>query len=265
MGCIWQVVSYTLTAPLYLIMHLLSSPVASASAAAGADAIIADAAEIDLVPTSVVLGLIVPTMLMGLPTPDVVSAATHYNFIALWQIFPLLHSVAFYTLRFVLPSSSHPTGTREKAHLKSVASVYKFALSFAIASQLAGLAVALTPAALVPSQWAAPFEQVSVWTLLPPFSFSTYPSVTVTGETLRDALAPLTMHFLKFDIYGGNTALLVWSFFLYVGSGPSATVLSALLKTVVWTVVGGPIAAAAVLLWARDEVVLSQPRSVKRK
>ncbi len=265
MGCIWQVVSYTLTVPLYLIMHLLSSPAASATAAAGADAIVADAADIDLVTTSVVLGLIVPTMLMGLPTPDVVSAATHYNLIALWQPFPLLHSIAFYTLRFVLPSSGRPTATKEKAHLKSVASVYKFALAFAIASQLAGLAVALTPAALVPSQWSEPFEQVDLWTLLPPLSFASYPSVTAAGETLRDALAPLTMHFLKYDIYGGNTALLAWAFYLYVGSGPSASLLNGLLKTVVWTVVGGPIAAAAVLLWARDEVVLSQPQSVKRK
>ncbi len=73
-GCIWQVLTYTATAPLYLIMHLLTSPVAGASSAgSSADAIIANAADIDLVPVCVVLGLIIPSVLIGLPAPDVVS------------------------------------------------------------------------------------------------------------------------------------------------------------------------------------------------
>ncbi len=108
------------------------------------------------------------------------------------------------------------------------------------------------------------FDEVTVWALLPA-SLSSPPTVTLAGETARDAIAPLTSYFIKFDIHSGNLALLIWSFYLYLNASPAASAVGALFKIVCWTLVGGPAAAATALLWGRDEALLGGGKSAGLK
>ncbi len=136
-GVIFQTASYTFAMPVYLIVHLLTSPIALTPTAATLDAVVADAADIDLITVCIILTLVVPSILMALPSPGIVSVVSHYNWIAFWQGFPLWHGVFFYTLKFILPPTSKGTESASaacRAHHKSIVPVYRFALAFAVTS-----------------------------------------------------------------------------------------------------------------------------------
>ncbi|KAH8895805.1 hypothetical protein GQ53DRAFT_743788 [Thozetella sp. PMI_491] len=264
-GILFQTASYTLTVPLYLIFHLFASPVAKASPIGGADAILAGAEDLALVPTCVALALVVPTVMMALPTPGILSRDAHYNWIALWQGFPIWHALLFRTLKFGLPTLTKQAQSATEAHkgyLRSATSVYKFALAFAMVAHIAVLTIALTPATAVPAEWSALFQQVDITVLLPG-SLISPPSIDLSGGVVPDLLAPLAAFLLKYDVQCGNAALLIWSVYLYSISSPASSLVATLLESAFWTVLGGPIAAALVLLWKRDEALLSRTTAAK--
>lgn len=96
-GIAFQNLTWTFIVPLYLTLHVFTSPIAKLS---GKDAKSkGDAArqslfvylwDLALIPLAVTLGLVVPTIVMSLPALLHQSAATHYNWIAFWQAFPLV-------------------------------------------------------------------------------------------------------------------------------------------------------------------------------
>jgi hypothetical protein len=209
------------------------------------------------------IAFVVPTVGMALPAHTFVSAETHYNWIAIWQFFPLLYSLfqwtfsrIFSTLGLFSPSAKHfarsPINT---------AVVYRAALFITISTHLALLAVAVTPSSAIPAGWptlSTIFDQVTINSaIIPP---SLYCPPTVDPKVIpADALAPLSHFFLIWDVYCGSLALLLWAVYLRrvaAGTADGFSWTSLLVKVVGSTAVGGPITAAAVLLWERDELLV---------
>jgi hypothetical protein len=128
------------------------------------------------------------------------------------------------------------------------------------------LAVALTPASAVPPAWAPFFTEVTFWDAIVPKWVSERPSVAQTvAAGLSSPLAPLSGFFIQYDINCGNLALVIWAAYQYRAALPSASLVGLVLKSLIWLVIGGPAAVATVLLWERDEAVLSAPVEKKRK
>ncbi|OIW28252.1 hypothetical protein CONLIGDRAFT_370509 [Coniochaeta ligniaria NRRL 30616] len=262
MGFVCQNISYTVAAPLYFILHIFTSGTASPSVSAD-DVLPDDALEPRILLLSNLIAFVVPAVGMALPAHSVVSAETHYNWIAVWQFFPLLYSLFQWAFSRIsstlgLTKSSERQPNRSQV---STAVVYRAALFLTVTTHLTILAVALTPALALPPGWptlSAIFDQVTLNSAIIPPSLLSPP--TVDPKVIpADSLAPAAHFFLIWDVYCGSIALLLWAVYLRrVAAGPtdrfSWTGLGA--KVLAWTAVGGPVAAAAVLLWERDEVLL---------
>ena len=267
MGFIFQNATFTITAPLYLIIHLFTSPTAVPSTA-DLTTFSVDKEDLELVPLCTVLGLVIPTIAMVLPSPTILSASVHYGWIAFWQPFPVWQSILHWALKPVL-SVIRPSPSRRPSSLNnasaSPASVYRFIMFFAVASQVSLLAVALTPASSVPAAWADVFAAVDLRAaFLPtPFWAPLVRDTSANPVVPADALPPLCLQLLRWDVYGGGTAILVWALYLYRVGHPQRGWAGTLGRTLVWVVLGGPVAAAAALLWDRDEAARKAARGKK--
>lgn len=251
MGIIFQNISYTITVPIYLMIHLLTSPLAQPTPGSSHLFTVNDL-DLKLLPLCTMAALVIPSIAMALPSPSYVPASTHYTWIAIWQAFPLWQTTLHWTLKRILPSPTAPT-PRKHHHQNPTAAIYKLILLLSVASQSTLLLIALTPSTAVPEQWRPVFSAVTVSSAFVPAPFWTPPTTTVTAAIPADALPPLAHFFLQWDVYCGGAAVLLWA--VYVrraagggGGGGWGRVLG-------WGVLGGPVAAAAVLLWERDEVV----------
>lgn len=263
MGFICQNISYTIAAPIYFVLHLFTSPTASTSVSA-ADVLVDDVLEPRLLLLSLFIAFVVPAVGMGLPAPSLVTASTHYNWIATWQFFPLLYSLLQWTFKQIFSTLGlfRPTGRQlNKRSPVSTAVVYRAALFLTVTTHLALLAVTLTPSSVIPAGWptlSTVFDQVTVTSAIVPPSLYSPPTVDPKVIPAED-LAPLSHFFLIWDVYCGSVALLLWAVYLRrVVAGPTGgfSWTSLVGKVVGWTAVGGPIAAAAALLWERDEMLV---------
>lgn len=254
MGILVQNMTYTVSVPLYLILHVFTSPVSS-SLTDLENILPVDVRDIALLPPSNIICFILPAILMYLPSPGVVSYPTHYTWNAIWQIFPVTQSACHWVLKHLVRFPPGPTSTT-KAYLRSVSSVYSYVTVLCVASQLALLAVALVPASVVPPQWAPLFTEVNFSTAFIPYlPWKTPVLNTATALVEVEGRAELARLFLQWDIYCGGTAILAWAVYLHRIMWPHKGVLELAAKALTWSVLGGPITAAAAILWERDMAI----------
>jgi hypothetical protein len=252
---ICQSITYTVTAPFYFILHILTSPTAATSVSV-ADVLPGDQSEPGTLLLSTLIAYVIPTVGMALPAPSLVSAAAHYNWIAAWQPFPVYYAV----LQWVLVRAFPSRGVSGGGSKLSTAVVYRTVIGTVVTAHLALLAVALTPSSVVPAGWPTVkgfLDEVTLQSAVIPPSLFDRPTVNPKLHRPGD-LAPLTHFFLNYDLWCGSTALLLWAAYLRrVASGPMAfSWSSVVVKSLGWTLVGGPVAAAAALLWERDETLV---------
>lgn len=105
-GILFQNLTWTFAVPLYLGLHLLTSPIARLGSQ-GSRKEVGEAArrslfvylwDLALLPMAVTLGLVVPTVFMSMPFLFQQTAATHYNWIAYWQAFPLVRKFSMLSI-----------------------------------------------------------------------------------------------------------------------------------------------------------------------
>lgn len=261
MGFILQNISYTITVPIYLIMHLLSSPMSSVEVSL--QDITVDPSDSEILPLSTTLSFVIPSVMMYLPAPAKVSASTHYTWQAIWQIFPVTQSIYHRVLKRILPGPS--PGSNSSTRLVGV---YRYVLFMSIVPQILLLTVAVTPSDLVPEVLKPVFEDVDLMSAFMPY----WPWNSPTADELAgaaagladstvvtaDGKAELVKLFLQWDVYCGGAAILAWAAFLHCVARPDKNVVGGVVrKAVVWTVLGGPVGAAAMLLLERDWAVVA--------
>lgn len=264
MGFLCQNFSYTIIAPIYCILHIFTSPTASPSVSAR-DVLPAEAAEPGILLLSNAIAFFVPALGMVLPSPSVVSAATHYNWIATWQFFPLLYSLFQWTFTHLFPPARLSPSARPAL---TTAIIYRAVLTITIASHLALLAISLTPASIIPPGYPTVsrlFTEITLPSALIPPSLSSPPTVDPHAVPPQP-LAPLAHFFLVWDVYCGSVALLLWAVYLrcVVAPADGRGWTGLVVRTLGWSVVGGPVAAAAGLLWERDEALVRR-EGLKKK
>jgi hypothetical protein len=262
MGIIFQNISYTITVPVYLIIYILTSPLAQ-PASVSPHLVAVHELDLQLLPLCTVAALVIPSIAMVLPVPSVISGHTHYSLVAFWQAFPLWQSTLHWTLKRVLRSPSLPPRSK-RSSATAAATAYRLVLFFAVASQTALLAAALTPASAVPDSWSPAFSALTgLRSAFVPAPLWASPTVDPTVAPLpADSLAPLALYFLQWDVYCGGAAIMFWALYLrrigvaHRGGHNGGSWTGLLAKVLGWGVLGGPVAVAAVLLWERDEAVV---------
>ena len=250
-----QFVSFTVAGPMYFIVHLLTSPVKTGKP----EALAIRSNDANALFISALLGFGIPSILMILPTPGLISDVNHYMWVAIWQVFPLVQSVFQWVLKHTLfRTSSSPRASRGPL---AISSLYQFVMAICVVSHTGLMAIALTPETAVPSGWApwwsALLREVTVDSAFVPTSLLNPPSLVSSNS-----LVPLVMHFLRWDVYTGGVAILVWASYLYSASGAKKSVFA---KAVFWFLLGDSPAAAAFLLWTRDEALLGREAEKAKK
>ncbi|KAI1816091.1 hypothetical protein GGS20DRAFT_540075 [Poronia punctata] len=278
-GIIFQNLTWTFTVPLYLALHLVTSPAAKIRNGDGEGArrsLFVYLWDMALLPMSVTVSFVLPAIIMSMPNLFHQEAATHYKWVAMWQPFPavnvvvlgLLHYACYYALGSLSPTDEEgkPT-TPGRAYMVAVRGVYEFALSLCAVTHVPLLLLVVMPGAgreflthAFPD-YAPIFNSLSLRTFVPRH-WSNPPTVD-PGNYAAGDLAPLAMHFLYYDFYVGTSALLVWAMYLHQRTVKKPGVFALLRKTVFWFLATGPAGAAVALLWSRDEVVLEGDDALK--
>lgn len=254
---IFQNITYTVSVPIYLIIHLMTSPISNVNPPPAALAI--DTQDLYVLPQSIFGAFVVPTVMMALPVPDCVTVTAHYNWQAAWQIFPLTQSLSHYAYKRLTAPLHFKSDFYEQLD-----SIYRAVALMSFVPHTALLVVAATPAHLVPNPvlqylpglTREVFEKVNLHNAFVPYLPWKSP-IVVTSVTRKmvssDGLSELVKLFLQWDIYLGGTAILAWAAFVYSMARPDKSFLSSTLpRAAVYTLLGGPVGAATMLLWERD-------------
>lgn len=267
LGFIFQNLTYTVSVPIYLIIHLLTSPVSSVNPSPAAFAI--DTQDLFVLPLSITGAFIVPTVMMALPAPATVSAASHYTWQAMWQIFPVTQSATHRLYKRITAPLSFKLNFHEQLD-----DFYRATALLSFVPQTTLLAVAATPAHLVPDAviryvpglTKEVFQHVNLANAFVPCLPWHSPVYTALSSRVISAkgLPELVTLFLQWDVYLGGTALLAWSIFVYSVARPEKPFWSSILpKIAAYTVLGGPVGAATMLLWERDAAARQQAAQPK--
>ena len=241
--------------------------------------------DLRILPFSVTLGYTLPSVLMALPSPTIVSPKAHQKYIALWQAFPIWTVIIHYLLKTILPyasakfrksdAKSRPQSPLGASYLTSVKPVYIFVLTMCITTHIPVLMLTLTPSWLIPPITFPVLSRLSQQSLASVY-IPYFPSPSYQVSSLAEGVH----NFLLWDLYVGSAALLLWAIYLYcnattkkatVDPNTSLPVYRELLlgdrvqdgilwrkivwKMAIWGVFGGPIGALAVILWERDTIV----------
>jgi hypothetical protein len=284
-----QTIGFAIIFPTYLLFHLLKSPVAKLNPAKHSGSILyIPPASLAVIPLSITIGYIIPSILMALPSPSVVTIETRQNFIAAWQVFPLHTVLAQWILSTIYPllfpstqvnTTSSKTSSRSVNYLTAASRVYAFLLGFAILTHITALLITICPTPLLSN-------------LLP----SVATGITSSGVTFSSVYIPHApaiswrainlaegVHtFLWWDTYVSGLAAIVWAIALvsavvneqrqatstiskssnlsrHPGSeGAGRRSYTGLLaKIAFWALVAGPLGAVIMLLWDRDALMMS--------
>ena len=254
-GMLCQFVTFTIAAPIYFILQLLLSPQPADQAVVAVDEL-----DLTLLPVTTIISYVLPTIGLAMPMMDVLSPSAKYLAIALWQPFPIYQTVVHTVLRAVSGDgkggASAAGGGNFRQYKQKLANVYTFVIILGMGPHLLALGTLLlsymTDALPMVSLQAA-FVPHSLFD--PPTSALSHPPVPAGAS--RDIVAS----FLRWDLYSGCAALVIWAAYLSQRGSKGSSVVVTTGKAVLWTVLGGPVASAALLLWQRDLAVLerSQP------
>ncbi|ETS74876.1 hypothetical protein PFICI_13360 [Pestalotiopsis fici W106-1] len=261
--------------PLWVLLFLLTSPLAKSTSPAHKSSLLVDLWDITVMPLSVFLTIMLPTIAMYLD-PSTVSAKDHYTALAFWQLFPIWHYLAHTILSTVGRTLVGPVdGTTQgvvthSAYLSRVRGLYDLVFLGGVMGQLPVLLLALAPDNVLSSAaesfpWMKPYVTAgvtlsSVYVPLSPFN---YPTVDAKSIGSGD-LAPLAVHFLHWDLYIGAGSLCLWALYVHRTTVKKTSLAVLLAKTALWFSLGGFASAVAALLWERDVQVLESDYDIKK-
>ena len=246
-GLLYQSLGLALCAPFYLLAHSLTSPTATMPTMQ--NIAIPKPALTSLIP-AMVLGMILPTLSMSLPTPGYVSYHTKANLVLLWQFFPVWTSLS--CLVFVQIFRSVQLPFRPSQILRAT---YCSVITLSALTHASALTLVVTPM-LAPSVFSPIYAKqlTGAYLNLPPWPIMS----TVKASSIAEG----ALWFIQYDYIITSWAFLFWSMSLKLtsvarGSNPSVSqTVPHFASALVRTAILGPIGCAASLVWERDEAIL---------
>jgi hypothetical protein len=211
--------------------------------------------DVDAMIPATIGGIIIPTILMSLHAPTTVSVEQKVDLIRLWQFFPLLFRLGqrVWTSFVYVRLDSYRDELAEKSprtQRLAFRRLYIFGVCCAAITHI-GTIVVSTMSLLFPGFFAnySPAELHPVNLFIPVSPFSGKQAGTV-GEGAH--------WFLQWDMTLMFLTYLVWAYFAAVKViYPKSGVFSAplLLRLAGWSLLFGPMGAAMLAIWERDDIV----------
>ena len=249
-GIFFQAVTVTIIAPIYLTLQLLEC-----SSNSDLEALIVDPWDLELLPISSVLAYIVPTVGLCLPLLNLISREVKLLAIALWQPFPLYHTIiqgiSQILCRKEYLNVNKISNTKLRHCRQALRRSNRVIAVLLVVVHLAVMGIILisTTVNLVP--------HVSAQHILALNSLEDPPTKAMLRPpvSLKDS-REIVVSFLRWDVYCTCTAMLIWSAYQrHQMPRPTGTLMLGA-KAAFYILVGGPIFPALIFIWERDEVAL---------
>lgn len=250
-------VGYACVAPIYFYLHLLLSKVARTPKEY--NLIVQQPIQLALAPFATAIGFGIPSIMMALPAPSVLSYYWKQTWTALQQGWPIWILLAQRVLEAAVvsadPMSAMRTEKQKKAEtLKYSRRAFRFALMTSTSAHLLytglGLVAAFAPS-LLSSKLQVQLAPENFF--IPPNPFS---------DLRARTLATGAMWFLQWDLIIGVLSTMIWGVAVELFASNRQDSLGAwivsLLKNGLIALVVGPAGAAVLAIWRRDEAILKR-------
>ena len=262
MGVLLQNLAYAVIIPIYLAIYLSSSPLVSSR---NAHDYFVDRHVLSAIPLSMVFGYVIPTILMSLPAPSILSFHQKQTCIAIWQMFPMWVAL----LQAIIPSlfltfkADQRLGGKEarKIELSTPRRLY---ILFVV---IAGIGHVSTATLLATSKWfpglfAPQFKGV--------FDLqAVFLPAAVSPSVKMPSIGAGALLLLQYDQLIGSASMVVFATVMYVvarrQTGSRHSIGSLLMWGLAAAVVTGPLGYAVACVWARDELVVQADPEDSRK
>ncbi|OLN87890.1 hypothetical protein CCHL11_00164 [Colletotrichum chlorophyti] len=241
-GMLWQLMTIGMTTPFYYLVYLYTSPIPDAQSDALAAAIAVDPLDASAVNTAVTLGAVIPTVLLGLPSPRLIAPHTQEILLAIWQAFPLWSAVAQVVVtKFHSVTNTVPKTTRQKAgsEIARLRGIYAYGLTLAASTYFGVLCFVF---------WDAKWGPEAALTMLG----NVFRPMSPWGLARAASAEKGSLALLQWDAYCSSLAVWAWIAYLAYKRGGFARLIVDLVKLVAWTPVVGPGGAAVAVVWGRD-------------
>jgi hypothetical protein len=257
-GAIFQAVTVTIVAPVYLIIQLLQS-----SSNSPGETLLVHPSDLDLLPLSAILTYIVPTIGLCLPILNLLSDKAKLFVVAFWQPFPLYHTIIRGVSQALHRRKHMDTKERSRIYLQHCRQALQ--RSSWIMTLLVVTVHMTVMVTIAVSNMTRLVTQVSGHHILaltslkrPPTIAMLHPPVTLTDSR------EIVVSFLRWDVYCTCIAMFIWATYHRYRVQSSSSGLILTIKALLYALVGGPIFPALMFIWERDEIVLDMIGSVQK-
>jgi len=222
------------------------------------DLILNSPLQLAIAPIATIIGFGVPSLVMALPAPSVISIDSKQTWTAIQQGWPiwiaLVQTIMTALLSIANPMVSVLTEEDKRAKtLKYMRRAYAFALTSSAGAHLTICGASLMAYAF-PSMFTEPYRsQLQPSNLLLP--------IVPFGPRQAHTLADGALWFLQWDLIIGVISVLLWGSTLRTTANKDTGIMRLFVnffKSAILTVCVGPSGAAVVAVWGRDEVVLGR-------
>ena len=251
-GLMVQNAAYAVVLPIYLAIYLSTSPLVWSKSILN---LVVETRYLSALFPALFLGYILPTALMSLPAPSILSYEQKQTYMAIWQLFPIWVSIAYSMTPYMMPKPAE-TSSKQILHsrrVKALRTLYAGLLVIAGIGQ-ASTATLLTTSKFFPDLFASQFRGV--------FNPSNvFFSATVSPFTKWSSIGSGASLLLQYDELIGSGAMVLWSttlfMIVYRRTRKPQSKASLIVQGMMAMVLTGPLGYTAACIWARDEMLLA--------
>ena len=252
-GIVFQAVTITIIAPVYLTLQLLLSPSKPRQAH-----LLVDPADLNFLPVATIISYVLPTIGLCLPLVVDISREVKFIAVALWQPFPLYQS-ALQSLWRLFTRGESNKGHVDLRHAKALDRAHMFITTLTVSVHFIVMGI-------IAASWMGLVQTLSGHHILALTSIADPPTMALFDPPVSAMESrEIVVSFLRWDVYCTCLSMIVWSGYqLYTAQrAPSAAAI--VVKATLLALVGGPIFPALMLLWQRDDIVMSGRKAATTK
>jgi len=249
-----QQIGFACIAPIWMAIHLSTSP--TVVDPKDFRLIINEPFKLAIAPVSVALGYGIPSVIMCLAAPTVISFETKQTWAGIQQLWPIWIAITQFVLESVVSAFDSMVWVNTEADkkaksIKYLRRVYVFAILSSVSGHAISWGISLLAYAfpiLFNTKFVAELQPSNIFLPVVPF-----------GDRQAATLADGALWFLQWDVVTGTSAVLLWALTLrttakHEDATPLQWVIGMVKVGVIATVLG-PAGAAVVAIWGRDELV----------
>jgi hypothetical protein len=250
-GIVFQAITITIIAPIYLTLQLLLSPSIPRQAS-----LLIDPSDLNFLPVSTLISYVLPSIGLCLPLILDISRENKFIAVALWQPFPLYQTALQNAYRLLTGSGQGKAKSKAHVDLRKCREAMRRAYIF-IALLTTG--VHLSVMATILASWMNLVQTVSGHHILALTSLTDPPTLALLSPPVSAMESrEIVVAFLRWDVYCTCLAMAIWSAYQLASAQRTTSVVAIGIESACWALLGGPIFPALMLLWERDELVMGE-------